>query len=163
MGIVYVSIGETEIKRILSKFLGPSKRIPLSCIGLTMTDFLVTEIDINWLISEDDVKDHRGILQGVMIQEAASQGMICYVASMNLFPNHLPAFLGSEHFKLRATVYSGDNLHIKITDIRWRGKVGCASANAFIENSQKRAATIRKMFFTAYSDNNVIQTAEMAT
>ncbi len=147
----YSCISNLGAKDILSSYFGETKRIPLSCVNLTRVDGLVTQIDAQWKISENDVKDHiGGILQGVMIQEAASQAIICYVAAMDLFPDHSPAFLGSDHFRLHMPVRAGENLHIRITGINWRGKKGSASVEVF--RNREKVATIGNMLFRANSN-----------
>lgn len=161
MGTSFCGISNVQIKEILSRFFGDSKRIPLNSLTLTMTDEIATQIDAEWEINEDDVKDHiDGILQGVMMQEAASQAIICYVISMDLFPNHTPAFLGSNHFRLRAAVHAGEKLHIKITDLKWRGAVGSASVN--ISKGDQKAATIDKILFAAVSEKKASILARVA-
>ena len=124
MGKGYSCISNVTAKSILSKFFGDSKRIPF--------------------------KDHRGILQGVLVQEAASQAVVCYAIATKLFPDHSPMFLGSDHFRLHAPVRANDELHIRVTDINWRGKKGSASAVALV--GDKRVATISTMYFRANSE-----------
>lgn len=147
----YSSISNLGVRDILSRYFGETKRIPLSCITLARVDDLVTQIDAHWSVTENDVKDHiGGILQGVMIQEAALQAVICYVVAMDLFPDHSPAFLGSDGFRLLRPIRADENLYIKITDIVWMGKKGCASVVA--SRNGEKVATIEKIFFRANSN-----------
>src|SRR3989338_3040075 len=150
MGKGYSCISNVTAKSILSKFFGDSKRIPFSWVTLTIEDGLTTQIDARWSITTEDVKDHRGILQGVLVQEAASQAIVCYAIATKLFPDHSPMFLGSDHFRLHAPVRANDELHIRVTDINWRGKKGSASAVALV--GDKRVATISTMYFRANSE-----------
>src|SRR3989344_6127849 len=104
MGKGYSCISNVEVRRILSNFFGDSKRMPFSWVTLTIEDGLTTQIDACWSITVEDVKDRRGILQGFLVQGAASQAIVCYAIATKLFPDPSPLFLGADHFRLHAAV-----------------------------------------------------------
>ena len=149
----YCQIGREDIKQILSAIYGEPKRIPLASILMDIEeDDSVKNAASLWYVTKEDVRDHFGILQGVLIMEAALQSIICIVEKMRLFPGHKPAFLGADGFRLLNPVLAGDELVIWIQNIAWQGKKGSAVVNAWSKDKAIKVAAIRQLFFRANSE-----------
>lgn len=147
----YCQIGIGRIKEILSGIYGESKRISLANILIDIEqDDSVKNAKSLWPISEEDVKDHFGVLQGVLIVEAAAQSIICIVESLHLFPGHRPAFLGVDSFRIFAPVLAGDELVMSIENMEWQGKKGSATIKVWCKG--RMIATIEKLLFRANSE-----------
>jgi len=136
-----LQLGTRDIRRYLSIF-GKPKRIPLSIVLMDIEeDGTVRKAQSLWPITEKDVRDHFGTLQGVLIIEAALQTIICVVEEQNLFPDHEPAFVGIDAFRIFSPVRAGEGLKILLEEIRWKGKKGSATMSAWC-NEKKVASGV---------------------